>query len=479
MPHHLVYLAGEWIEGDEQRIFVVNPATGEPFATVAAVGARETTRAVQAAQTALPAWSGLPATVRADFLLALGAEIARRGDEIATTMTRESGKPLAQSRAEVALSVDHLRWFAEEARHVCGRLVPPQVAGKRHLVLHTPVGVVGAISPWNFPLVLVVRKVAPALAAGCPVVVKPSEKTPLCALLLAECAHAARLPAGALSVLIGAPQPIADVFFAHSAVRKITFTGSTTVGKQLIRASAEGVKRLSLELGGQAPLLVFADADLDVAVREAVKAKTRNAGQACIAANRFYVERSVFDEFAARFTRAMKNLIVGNGLDEKTDIGPMIDAAGRDKALAHIADARDRGARVLCGGEGRGGPGFFVAPTVLADVPSGALCLREETFGPVAPLVPFDSEEEAIMLANESPFGLAAYAFTRDISRVFRLAEQVEAGTLGINDGIPTTSQSPFGGYKQSGLGRELGSEGLQAFLETKHVSIGIEPHGN
>lgn len=479
MPHHLVYLAGEWIEGDEQRIFVVNPATGEPFATVAAVGARETTRAVEAAQTALPAWSGLPATARADFLLALGAEIARRGDEIATTITRESGKPLAQSRAEVALSVDHLRWFAEEARRVCGRLVPPQVAGKRHLVLHTPVGVVGAISPWNFPLVLVVRKVAPALAAGCPVVVKPSEKTPLSALLLAECAHAARLPAGALSVLIGAPQPIADVFFAHSAVRKITFTGSTAVGKQLIRASAEGVKRLSLELGGQAPLLVFADADLEVAVREAVKAKTRNAGQACIAANRFYVERSVFDEFAARFTKAMKNLTVGNGLDEKTDIGPMIDAAGRDKALAHIADARDRGARVLCGGEGREGPGFFVAPTVLADVPPGALCLREETFGPVAPLVPFDSEEEAITLANESPFGLAAYAFTRDVSRVFRLAEQVEAGTLGINDGIPTTSQAPFGGYKQSGLGRELGSEGLQAFLETKHVSIGIEPHGN
>ncbi len=473
MNHYKLYVAGEWVEGTGQRE-IVNPATGSAFATVATVGEQAATQAVEAAQAAFAAWSGLPAKARADYLLAIAGELERREEEVARLITQENGKPLAQSKGEVTLSVDHLRWFAEEARRNYGRLVPHQAEGKRHLVLKTPVGVVGAISPWNFPLVLAVRKVAPALAAGCPTVLKPASQTPLCALAFAECAHAAGLPPGVLSVLVGNPGEIGGVFLHHPACRKITFTGSTEVGKKLIQASAEGVKRLSLELGGQAPLLVFADADLEVAVREAVKAKFRNTGQSCIAANRLYVERSVYAEFTARFREATQQLKIGDGLEPGVDIGPVIDQKGLDKALEHIRDAQGRGAQVRYGGKVLERGGYFLEPTVLSDVPDEALCMTEETFAPVAPITVFDSESEAIERANGSPYGLSAYAFTRDIARMFRLAERIEAGTLGINDGIPTTSQCPFGGYKESGQGRELGTEGLDAFLETKHVSIGI-----
>jgi succinate-semialdehyde dehydrogenase/glutarate-semialdehyde dehydrogenase len=473
MKHYRLYLGGEWVEGADRKE-IVNPATGSAFATVATVGEKAATQAVEAAQAAFASWSGLPAKVRADYLLAIAGELERRGEEIARIITQENGKPLAQSKGEIAMSADHLRWFGEEARRSYGRMVPHQVEGKRHLVVKTPVGVVGAISPWNFPLVLAVRKVAPALAAGCPTVLKPASQTPLCALAFAECAHAAGLPPGVFSVLVGNPGEIGGVFLRHPACRKITFTGSTEVGKKLIQASAEGVKRLSLELGGQAPLLVFADADMEVAVRETIKAKFRNTGQSCIAANRIYVERPVYDEFAARLGDAAQQLKVGDGLEPGVDIGPVIDQKGLDKALEHIEDARGRGAQVRYGGKRLECGGYFLEPTVLSDVPDEALCMREETFAPVAPITAFDSEDEAIERANASPYGLSAYAFTRDIARMFRLAERIEAGTLGINDGIPTTSQCPFGGFKESGLGRELGTEGLDAFLETKHVAIGI-----
>ncbi len=473
MKHHKLYLGGVWSDGDG-RIEIVNPATAAPFATVAAVGGRETVQVIETAHAAFAAWAALPAGRRAAYLLAIAGELERHQDEIAEIITLENGKPLTESRGEVAMSVDHLRWFAAEASRTYGRVVPHQVEGKRHLVIQSPVGVVGAISPWNFPLVLAVRKVAPALAAGCPVVLKPASQTPLCALALAECAEAAQLPAGVLSVLVGPSSEIAAALMEHPLCRKVTFTGSTEVGKKLMRAAADGVKRLSLELGGNAPLLVFEDADLEVAVREAMKAKFRNRGQSCIAANRLYVQRAVFDEFRDRFVAATRKLNVGDGLEAGVEIGPLNDEKSVSQALEFIEDATNQGAKVLCGGRRQERKGFFLEPAVLENVPPTARCTAEEIFAPVAPLTAFESEEEAITLANASEFGLSAYAFTRDMARVFRLAERIEAGTIGINDGVPTTSQCPFGGFKQSGLGRELGREGLEAFLETKHISIGI-----
>lgn len=474
MKTHPSYLAGEWVSGSES-IEVVNPASGEVFARAGKVGAPETTRAIEAAHAAFKTWAATPAKARADFLLAIARELEGRGDEIARIITLENGKPLFESKGEVAMSVDHLRWFAEEARRNYGRTVPHQIEGKRHLVISTPVGVVGAISPWNFPLVLAVRKVAPALAAGCPTILKPASRTPLCALAFAECAEAAGLPKGVLSVLVGNASEIVDVFMQDARCAKITFTGSTEVGKKLMRAAAAGVKRLSLELGGNAPLVVFEDADMEVAVREAMKAKYRNRGQSCIAANRLYVQQSVYAEFRDRFVEATQNLKVGDGLEPGVEIGPLNDEKSVTKALAFIEDATGKGAKVLCGGSRvEGSRGFFLEPTVLENVPPSANCMGEEIFAPVAPLATFETEEEAIALANASEYGLSAYAFTRDMARVFRLAEQIESGTIGINDGVPTQSQCPFGGFKQSGLGRELGQEGLNAFLETKHISIGI-----
>jgi succinate-semialdehyde dehydrogenase/glutarate-semialdehyde dehydrogenase len=374
------------------------------------------------------------------------------------------------------MTVDHLRWFGEEARRAYGRIVPNQVDGKRHLIIKSPMGVVGAISPWNFPLVLAVRKIAPALAAGCTVVLKPASQTPLCAVALAECVDAAKLPNGVFQLVAGAAAEIGAEFLQNPLCRKITFTGSTEVGKTLIAGAAATVKPLSLELGGHAPVLVFDDADLDQAVAGAMMAKFRNIGQSCIAANRIYVQRGIYEKFLRAFVEKTQAQNVGDGLEPGMDIGPLIDEAAVSKALEHIANAVAQGARVLCGGQRMTDrKGTFIEPTVLADVPKDALCMSEETFAPVAPITVFDTEAEGIALANDTIYGLSAYAFTTNLDRAFRLMEALEAGTIGINDGVPSTSQCPFGGAKQSGWGRELGSEGMEAFLETKHVSLGLQ----
>jgi succinate-semialdehyde dehydrogenase / glutarate-semialdehyde dehydrogenase len=468
-----LYLNGAFVPS-EPAWDVVNPASGEAFARISTINRARLAQAIADAHAALPGWRSLTAKARGEFLRRIAAELERRRDEIARLLSSENGKPLAQSVAEVAMSVDHLQWFAEEGRRAYGRIIPPQAEGKRNLVVKTPIGVVGAISPWNFPLVLAVRKVAPALAAGCPVVLKPARQTPLCCVAFAECAHAAQLPKGVLQVVCGASDQFGEEFLANPLCRKVTFTGSTEVGQVLIRNAAASVKPLSLELGGNAPLLVFDDAELKVAAEGALLAKMRNTGQSCIAANRFFVQRAIYDRFLEAFTARVKSLKVGEFSEPGVEIGPLINDAALRHALQMVQDAQDRGARVLCGGGAVDRKGFFFEPTVLADVPAEALCRREEIFTPIAPVAAFDTEEEAIRLANDTAHGLSAYVFTRDMSRVFRLAEQLEAGMIGVNDGLPTTSNAPFGGVKESGWGRELGSEGLEAFLETKHLSIGL-----
>lgn len=470
---HKAYLNGQWVETGEE-IRVTNPATGRRFARVAALNRDHIRAALDAAQTAFQVWRTTTAKERGVLLNRVADEVVRRADEIARIITLENGKPMAQSRGEVAMTEDHLRWFAEEGRRAYGRVIPHQMQGKRNLTVKTPVGVVGAISPWNFPLVLAVRKVAPALAAGCAVVLKPSSQTPLCAVAFAECVEAAGVPAGVFQLVIGNARMIAEEFLANPICRKISFTGSTEVGRDMIRGAAQWIKPLSLELGGLAPLLVFEDCDLDQAVRETLIAKFRNTGQSCIAANCIYVQRSIHDAFLDRFAAGVKKLKTGPGLEAGVDVGPVIHQQALDSAIAQIEDALARGGKLICGGKRQPGTeGYFLEPTVIDGVEPAALCMREETFAPVAPIATFATEDEAIALANRSDYGLSAYAMTRDLARMFRLAERIEAGTLGINDGTPTTSQSPFGGVKQSGWGRELGSEGLDAFLETKHVSIG------
>jgi succinate-semialdehyde dehydrogenase/glutarate-semialdehyde dehydrogenase len=469
-----LYLNGQFVRGGSP-VTVINPATGEPAAQVATLGPEQIRQALTDAHAAARPWRMLTAKARGEYLLAIAAELQRRGDEIARLITIENGKPLAQSKGEVAMSVDHLRWFAEEGRRAYGRVIPHQVDGKRHVVIKSPVGVVGAIAPWNFPLVLGVRKVAPALAAGCPVVLKPASQTPLSSVAFAECVDAARLPEGVFQLVLGSARMIAQEFLSNPVCRKITFTGSTEVGRELIRGAAESVKRLSLELGGHAPVLVFDDADLKRAVEGAIIAKFRNTGQSCIAANRIYVQAGIYDRFVEAFVARARSLKTGNGLEEGMDIGPVVNQAGLDFALAQVDDAVRCGAKLQCGGKRMGSKGFFLEPTVLGGVPECARCMVEETFAPVAPLVRFETEDEAIEQANNSPYGLSAYAFTQSLDRAWRVMERLEAGTIGINDGAPSTSNAPFGGMKQSGWGRELGSEGLEAFLETKHVSMGVE----
>jgi succinate-semialdehyde dehydrogenase/glutarate-semialdehyde dehydrogenase len=474
MKTHPLYLNGEWIVTETTHT-VFNPASAEPFARMSLIERPRVAQALADAHAAFLSWRQTTGKVRGEYLQKIAAELERRRDEMARLITLENGKPLAQSAGEVTMAIDHLRWFAEEARRSYGRVIPNQTEGKRHLVIKSPMGVVGAISPWNFPLVLGVRKAAPALAAGCTVVLKPARQTPLSSVAFAECVDAAKLPKGVFQLVAGSASEIGEEFLGNPLCRKITFTGSTSVGQILIRGAAPGVKLLSLELGGQAPLLIFEDADLEKAVEGAMIAKYRNTGQSCIAANRIYVQRSIYERFIELFVAKTKALKIGNGLEDGVQIGPLIDKDAVAKAEQHVEDAVNQGARLLCGGRRIPNQrGFFFEPAVLADVPDGGLCMQEETFAPVAPVTAFDTEEEAIKRANASNFGLSAYAFTRDLGRTFRLMESLEAGMIGINDGVPTTSQCPFGGVKQSGWGRELGVEGMDAFLDTKHVSLGI-----
>ncbi len=467
-----LYLNGEFVTTDK-TIPVRNPASGETIGQMSTCGRNRVAQALTDAHAAFQSWRNVVGKTRGDFLLQIATEVERRKDEIARTITLENGKPLPQSAGEVAMTVDHLRWFAEEARRGYGRVIPPQADGKRHLVIKTPLGVVAAISPWNFPLVLAVRKIAPALAAGCTVVLKPASATPLCAALFAECVHAAGLPKGVFQLVAGSAGEIAQEFLDNPLCRKITFTGSTEVGKKLITGAAAQVKPLSLELGGHSPVLVFDDADLAKAVEGTMIAKYRNTGQSCIAANRIYVQRGVAGQFIPAFVGRVKALKVGNGFEAGVEIGPLINAAAVDTALKHIADAQAKGAQLLCGGQRHGDAGSaFLEPTVLTGVPGASLGMCDETFAPVAYVNIFDTEAEAIERANDTSYGLAAYVFTRDLSRAFRLMDVLQAGMIGINDGVPTTSNAPFGGVKQSGWGRELGVEGMDAFLETKHVSL-------
>ena len=473
MKTYPLYLNGEFVTS-EPAWNVVDPSTGEPFAKISTITRARLAKAIEDAHTAFPAWKQVTAKARGEFLRRIAAELDRRRDEVARIMSTENGKPLSQSLPEIAMTVDHLQWFAEEGRRAYGRIIPPQAEGKRNLVVKTPIGVVGAIGPWNFPLVLGVRKVAAAMAAGCPVLLKPARQTPFCSVAFAECVHAAGLPKGVFQMVCGNSDEFGQEFLSNPLCRKVTFTGSTDVGRILIRNAAQTIKPLSLELGGQAPVLVFEDADLNVAVEQTLIAKMRNTGQSCIAANRVFVQRPVYEKFVQAFGARVKAMKVGAYAEPGVEIGPMIDEKALEHALKHIEDAVKRGARLVCGGKRLPRKGFFLEPTVLADVPQEALCMREETFAPIAPVAAFETEEEGFRLANSTPYGLSGYAFTRDIGRVFRIAENLETGMMGINDGVPTTSNAPFGGVKQSGWGRELGFEGIEAFLETKHISFRI-----
>jgi len=473
MKTYPLYLNGNWVV-TEDTIPVINPAKAEVFARMSTVDRARVAQAIKDAHKAFGPWRQMTGKGRGDLLHQVAGELERRRDEIARIITIENGKPLSQSLAEVNMAVDHFRWFAEEARRVNGQLVAQQVEGKRHLIIKSPMGVVGAISPWNFPLALAARKVAPALAAGCTVLLKSASRTPLTAVALAECVDAAKPAKGIFQLVAGSASEIADEFLVNPLCRKITFTGSTEVGKRLIAGAAAQVKPLSLELGGHAPVLVFDDCQLDDAVKGTVLAKFRNAGQSCIAANRIYVQRTLYPGFLRSFVEQTRAMRTGDGLDPQTQIGPLLDEDAVAKAREHVQDAVQGGAMLQCGGHRVDGPGFFFEPTVLSEVGRTSLCMFEETFAPIAPITPFDTEREAIELANNSTYGLSAYVFTQDLQRMFRLAEALDAGTIGVNDGLPTTSQCPFGGLKQSGWGRELGHEGIEAFLDTKHVSIAM-----
>jgi succinate-semialdehyde dehydrogenase / glutarate-semialdehyde dehydrogenase len=471
-----IYIDGAW-RSDGRAVQVVrNPADSSTIAEYCVGTCADAEEALAAASRAFPAWSALSAAARGVYLHRVAALLRERKETIARTLTLENGKPIRESRAEVEGAAQHFDWFAEEGRRSYGRIPPPGDPAKRHLVVRQPIGVVAVITPWNFPLVLWARKVAPALAAGCTVVAKPAGQTTLVAIEGTACCHDAGLPAGVLNLVTGPAREISTVFLEYPACRKVSFTGSTEVGRELIAKSAARVTKLSLELGGQAPAIVFADADFDRAVEGALWSKFRNNGQSCIAANRIFVEQSIYDRFAQAFIDRAAQLRVRHGLDEDADVGAVVDAGALARFEAHVQDAVGHGARLALGGArltaSPYGQGHFFAPTVLLDATDEMRCMREETFGPIAPLTPFATEEDVIRRANDTIYGLVAYVFTRDLGRAFRVSEALEAGTIGVNDPVPSTTIAPFGGFKQSGLDRECGSEGLDAYMETKHVSL-------
>jgi len=473
-------IGGERRASSSGATFTVrNPATGDVLAGVPDGVQSDAQAAIAAAADALPRWSATPAPQRATLLRNVAALMLERQERLATIMTLEQGKPLVESRGEIAYAASFLNWFAGEAERVYGQIVPASVFDKRLLVLRQPVGIVGLITPWNFPAAMLTRKLGPALAAGCTTICKPAEQTPLSALELGRLFDEAGFPPGVVNIVTTTePAGFSEVVFADDRVRKLSFTGSTEVGKLLIERSAAGVKRLSLELGGNAPFIVFDDADLEAAVAGAITSKFRNTGQTCVCANRIFVQRSIYEQFTEAFAAKVRMLNVGNGLHPATQIGPLIDRQALEKVQLHVDDALQQGADVLVGGDvfdsNGHAAGAFWQPTVLANATPTMLATREETFGPVAPLLPFDTEEEVLRLANDTPYGLAAYFFTRDIRRVFRVAEGLEYGIIGANDALPSTAQAPFGGVKQSGIGREGGAVGIDEYLDVKFVSIGV-----
>ena len=464
-------VGGAWV--GTPSLDVLNPATGAVVGRVPDLGAEETRAAIEAADAAFPAWSGLLAKERGAILRRWYDLQREHAEDLARLMTAEQGKPLAEARAEVDYGSAFTEFYSEEAKRVVGEIIPTPRQSGRVLVLKQPVGVVGAITPWNFPLAMITRKISPALAAGCTVVVKPAPETPLSALALAELAVRAGFPPGVINVVTGDAEKIGGELTSNPQVRMITFTGSTAVGKLLMRQSAGTVKKLSLELGGNAPFIVFDDADLDAAVAGAMASKFRNSGQTCVSANRILVQSGIYDRFARKLAEAVSNLKVGDGMEEGVAQGPLINEAGLLKVEAHVADALEQGAKAVLGGTPHALGGTFFQPTVLTDVSPAMRIAREETFGPVAALFRFADDAEAIAMANDTPFGLAAYFYTRDLARAWRVAEALDYGMIGINEGMISTELAPFGGVKESGQGREGSHHGIEEFLELKYVMMG------
>src|SRR5216684_1623918 len=470
-----MYIDGKWCAADNGKTLgVINPATEEVLEEIAYGGRAEVRRALEAAHKAMPGWMKLTPWDRAKILKKTAELMRERLETIARTLTLEQGKPLAESKAEILHSADTFEWFGEEGKRAYGQVIPNSAPGKRHITLKHPVGVVGAISPWNFPITLQARKIAPALAAGCAIVSKPASQTPLCLIMLFEWMQEAGLPAGVANLVMGPAQEIADELLENPICRKISFTGSTEVGKQLMRGAADQMKRVSLELGGHAPFIVFPDADPELGARIAVIGKFRNNGQVCIAPSRFYVHKDVQKKFTEAAVEFARNLKLGNGLDAGTEIGPMFEKKAMEQAAALVEDAKKHGAKVLTGGKRstRFERGYFFEPTVLSGLSPQAKILTDEPFAPVMPLLDFSKIDDVIRAANNTRYGLAAYVFTNDLTVAWRMAEGLEAGIIGINDPVPATPQCPFGGMKESGMGRELAHEGLEAYLETKYVSF-------
>ncbi|KUF10882.1 NAD-dependent succinate-semialdehyde dehydrogenase [Pseudoponticoccus marisrubri] len=467
-------VAGDWIGADDGGVIdVTDPASGEVIGQVPASGAAETRRAIEAAHAAFPAYAAKTVTERAALLRALAAEITEHADELARILTREQGKPLAEARAEVLSSAAYVQWFAEEARRARGEVIPSPWPNRRLMTTKHPVGVVAAITPWNFPSSMLARKLGPALAAGCPVVVKPATATPYSGIAWGVLAERAGFPPGVVNILTGSAREIGGEIMANDKVRKVTFTGSTEIGRQLLRGAADTVKKVSMELGGNAPFIVFDDADLDRAVEGAMIAKFRNAGQTCICSNRVYVQAGIYDAFVERLAERARALKVAPGLDEGAEQGPMVDAPALEKISELVQDAVDKGGRVLAGGAPHDRGGLFYAPTVIAGATPEMRVTQEEIFGPVAPVYRFETEDEVLAMANDTIYGLAAYAYTRDLGRAFRLQDGLEYGLIGINEVLIVTPEIPFGGLKQSGTGKEGGWQGLEDYLETRYSCIG------
>jgi succinate-semialdehyde dehydrogenase / glutarate-semialdehyde dehydrogenase len=471
------YIDGQWVGADSGATFkITNPATGAVIVETADMGLAETKRAIAAADKALPAWKKKTAKERSILLRKWYELLVANADDLALIMTTEQGKPLPEAKGEVLYGASFVEWFAEEGKRAYGDIVPTVSNDRRLLVMKQPIGVCAAITPWNFPLAMITRKVAPGLAVGCTFVIKPAEATPLTALAAVALAEQAGIPPGVINILVanGNKSPEIGLELCNNPiVKKVSFTGSTEVGRILLRQSANTVKKLSLELGGNAPFIVFDDADIDAAVDGAIASKYRNAGQTCVCANRIYVQDSVYDVFATKFTAKVAAMPVGEGVTPGVVIGPLIEAAAITKVQAHIADATAKGAKVVLGGKPHALGGLFFQPTVLTEVTSEMLVSREETFGPVAPLFRFKTEDEVIALANDSEFGLAAYFYSRDIGRIFRVAEALESGLVGVNAGVIANEMTPFGGVKQSGLGREGSKYGMDEYLETKYICLG------
>ena len=468
------FINGEWCAADnDEKIRILNPANGSLVGEVPIMRAAETKQAIEAAAKAQPLWARKTAKERSVILRRFAEMMITHTDDLAVIMTAEQGKPLAEAKGEVAYAASFIEWFAEEGKRAYGDVIPTFRADSRLLVLRQPVGVVAAITPWNFPTAMITRKLGPALASGCTFVSKPAPQTPFSALALAELASRAGVPAGVFNVVTGDAEAIGGELTSHPLVRKLSFTGSTTVGKKLLAQCAGTVKKVSMELGGNAPFIVFDDADIDAAVQGAMASKYRNTGQTCVCANRFYVQAGIYDEFAKRLVKAVATLRVGDGLAGATEQGPLIDARALAKVKSHISDAVKKGASIACGGKSHALGGNFFEPTVLVNVTPAMRVAREETFGPVAPLFRFESEEDVIRMANDTEFGLAAYFYTRDLARSWRLQEALEYGIVGVNTGLFSTEVAPFGGVKESGLGREGSRYGIDDYTELKYVCVG------